>query len=57
MLLNAAKCQGYSFYGFWVIQRQRATFDKELHLRKRYIWRFLERPVTYSTVNFALNGN
>ena len=20
MLLNAAKCQGYSFYGFWIIK-------------------------------------
>ena len=22
MLLNAAKCQGYSFYGFWVIKEK-----------------------------------
>ena len=24
ILLNAAKCQGYGFYGFWVIKKQPA---------------------------------
>ena len=28
MLLNAAKCQGYSFYRFWVIKRKPTRGDK-----------------------------
>ena len=28
MLLNAAKCQGYSFVGFWVIKEKPTGGDK-----------------------------
>ena len=32
MLLNAAKCQGYSFYRFWVIKGKPTGGELHLHI-------------------------